>query len=180
MIVGYFRRVDLEEVAALTVILRAERCLRIEYDDIGRSEARRSLIADLNNGDVIVSPSIGHLAASVPELLRVSHHIHRRGATLRLPAEKIDTSIPAARNALAALAQFERGILSDRRQMGLDEAKMRGAMPGRPRKLDGVALRNIREDLAQGRSYAAIARSMNVHPTTIMRLIQRADAENQE
>ena len=180
MIVGYFRLLDSDEDIARspTTILRAARCLRMESDPPGSKEARARLIADLANGDVLVSPSIEHLAASVIDLIGVSQRIHRRGATLRLVAEQIDTSIPAARNVLVALAEYERRALELRRREGLREASLRGAAPGRPRKLDAKTATAIRDQVRQGRTHASLAREMRVHPTTIMRLLNRlADGE---
>lgn len=175
MIVGYFRKIDQDDgdTASPTAILRAARCLRIESERPGLREARGRLIADLANGDTLVSPSIGHLAASIADLIAVARRIHGRGATLRLVAEQVDTAIPAARNLLAALAEYERRSLADRRATGLREAGLRGATPGRPRKLDAGAAVAIRDEIAQGRTYAAIARDMGVHPTTVMRLATR-------
>jgi DNA invertase Pin-like site-specific DNA recombinase len=174
MIVGYFRRIDSAETMAPAALLRAERCLRIESDDPGRRDARGALLADLVGGDVLVSPSIAHLASSAVDLLEVVRRVHRVGATLRLAAEQIDTSIAAARNALVTLAEYDRRQLQARRQSGRAEAQLRGVAVGRPRKLDDVMVRTINDELAHGRSFAAIARELGVHPTTIMRMVLRA------
>lgn len=175
MIVGYFRRIDGAGAPSPTALLRAERCLRIEADDAGEAHGRGRLLADLGKGDVLVAPSIAHLAASVTDLLAVVQRVHKVGATLRLVVEQIDTSIPAARNALVALAEYDRRQWNARRRAGLYEAELRGAAVGRPRKLDDVMLRTIRLELAEGRTYAAIARSLGVHPTTIMRMVRRTE-----
>jgi DNA invertase Pin-like site-specific DNA recombinase len=176
MIVGYFRRIDSADGVSPAGLLRAERCMRMESDDIGGSQQRSRLLADLGTGDVLVSPSIPHLAASATDLLAVVQRVHRVGATLRLVAEQIDTTIPAARNALVALAEYDRRQLAARRQTGRYEAQLLGAPMGRPRKLDDTMLRTIRQDLAEGRTYASIARTLGVHPTTVMRLLRRAVA----
>lgn len=174
MIVGYFRLIDGGEEAAPTAVLRAERCLRIETDPVGRAEARGRLVAGLGNGDVLVSPSIPHLAPSLSELLRVSRQIHACGATLRLVLEKIDTSIPAARNVLAAFGDFERRRMEEARNAGLYEAALSGARPGRPRKLDAGRAGLIAAELAAGRTAASLARELGVHPTTVARLARQA------
>ncbi|OAN50663.1 site-specific recombinase [Paramagnetospirillum marisnigri] len=174
MIVGYFRQIDEPEAGSATTILRAERCLRIESDPPTRRDARSSLIDSLSNGDVLVTPSILHLAGFTAELLRVAQSIHARGATLRLVAERIDTAVPAARNVLAALAEFERRQMETKRAIGLAEAEARGARPGRPRKIDASLLRSIQDEIANGGTYGAVARRLGVHPTTVMRLLGRA------
>lgn len=174
MIVGYYRRIASTDGMAPTALLRAERCMRMESDDMGSSHQRSQLLRDLGKGDMLVSPSIPHLAASATDLLMVIHRVHRVGATLRLVAEQIDTTIPAARNALVALAEYDRRQLDARRRTGRDEAQVLGGLVGRPRKLDDRMLRTIRQDLADGRTYASIARTLGVHPTTVMRLVRRA------
>lgn len=182
MIVGYFRKIDRDDAGktAPTAILRAARCLRIESEPPGSRDARNRLIADLSNGDRLVSPSIAHLAASMGDLVAIARRIHARGATLRLVAEQMDTSIPAARNVLVALAEYEARALASRRAAGLREAALRGATPGRPRKLEGGATYVIRDQIAAGRTYASIAREMGVHPTTVMRLVNRLSDPEEE
>lgn len=175
MIVGYFRRIDGDEVAAPMAVLRAERCLRIESDPVGRADARGLLLKGLDRGDVLVSPSIGHLAVGVSDLLRVCRHAHGCGATLRLVLEKIDTSIPAARNALVALAAFEAAQVAARRQAGVEQAALSGSRPGRPRKLDAVTLGRLKAEMAAGRSFAALARELGLHPTTVMRRLREME-----
>lgn len=180
MIVGYFRRIDRDESVGPSTLLRAERCMRVESDDVGASHQRSRLLADLGKGDMLVSPSIPHLASSATDLLAVVHRVHRVGATLRLVAEQIATTTPAARNALVALAEYDRRQLAARRATGRYEAQLLGVPVGRPRKLDDAMLRTIRLEVAEGRTYAAIARSLGVHPTTIMRLLRRGEADAAE
>jgi DNA invertase Pin-like site-specific DNA recombinase len=174
MIFGYFRRIDRDGDSA-PAVLRAERCLRVESEEVGRRDARTQLIAAMANGDVLVSPSIAHLAVSVSDLLRVVGAVHDRGATLRLVAEKVDTSVAGARNALVALADFNRRQLAERRQAGLRQAELDGGRPGRPRKLDDSMVRSIRDEIEAGGTHAAAARALGVHPTTVMRLLRRAE-----
>lgn len=172
MIVGYFRRIDGDETAGAMALLRAERCLRIESDPAGANRARALLLGDLERGDILVSPSMAHLAVNTSDLLRVARKVLERGAFLRLAAEKVDTSIPAARNALDALAAFESWQMAARRRAGLDQAALSGARPGRPRKVDEAALRRIRAEMEAGRSFAALARELGLHPTTVMRRLR--------
>ncbi len=178
MIVGYFRQlgVDDDEAVSPMAVLRAERCLRIESDEPGLQDARGQLIGSLCNGDILVSPSIPHVAGSIIEVLRVARTIHARGATLRLVSERIDTAIPAARNVLAVLAEYAQRTLAARRRTGVEDAERRGAMPGRPRKLGQGHVSLIRDQLVAGRTYASVARDLGVHPTTVIRLMQQADA----
>ncbi|EME71237.1 site-specific recombinase [Paramagnetospirillum caucaseum] len=172
MIVGYFRRIDGDEVAAPMALLRAERCLRIETDPVGRSDSRTLLLDGLDRGDVLVSPSLDHLAVSLSDVVRIARHAHGRGATLRLVLEKVDTSLPAARNVLVALDAFEAAQRSARRRAGVEQAALSGNRPGRPRKLDAATLRRLKAEMEAGRSFAALAQELGIHPTTVMRRLR--------
>ncbi len=182
MIVGYFRQLgrDENELLSPMAVLRAERCLRIESDEPGSHDARTQLIGSLCNGDILVSPSISHVALFISELLRVAQVVHARGVTLRLVAERIDTAIPAARNVLAVLAEYTQKTQAVRRRTGIAEAERRGALPGRPRKLGQAHVAMIRDQMAAGRTYASVARDLGVHPATVIRLMQRMDVPGEE
>lgn len=179
MIVGYFRKIDDGEAAAMAV-LRVERCLRVEMDPPGRFDSRRAMIQDLDRGDVLVSPSIAHLAVSVSDLLKVARQVQARGAFLKLVLEKVDTAIPAARNALAALSAFEAGQVAARRHDGVERAALAGHRPGRPRKLTTATLSRLKAELESGRSFAALAEELGVHPTTVMRRLKALEDQRED
>jgi len=176
MIIGYFRQLPgppTKGAAPPAAILRAQRCLRIETDEGGSRAGLGRALAALGRDDVLVSPSIDCMAASVHGLLLVVDQVHRKAATLRLVAEKIDTANPAARRILVALADYERRAVERKLKVGLIEAEARGAHPGRPPKLGPNHLDHVREQLGLGRSYASLAREFGVHPTTVMRFAGR-------
>lgn len=178
MIIGYYRlpaqgrgaAVNADDPAA---VLRAQRCMRIEVDHGSSRSALNGVLAGLTHGDVLVAPSIEFLAASLREMLRIAEKVHKRAATLRLVADRIDTSIPAARLILASLADYERRTFDQKLQGGLSEAAARGARPGRPRKIPAAQAELIRAQIEQGRSFASLAREFDVHPTTVMRMAGR-------
>jgi DNA invertase Pin-like site-specific DNA recombinase len=129
---------------------------------------------------MLVSPSIGHLAVSITDLLKTSRQVHARGATLKLVLEKVDTSVPAARNALAALAAFEAAQVASRRGEGLERAALSGHRPGRPPKLNAATLLRLRTEMEAGRSFAALAEELGVHPTTVMRRLKALEDRREE
>ena len=176
MIVGYYR--VLPDQAAQgpgspAAILRASRCLRIEVDRGAARAGLRRALAALDSDDVLVSPSIECMAASLHGLLWIVDRVHRKMATMRLVAEKIDTSQPAARRILISLAEYQRHAAERKVRSGLDEAQARGVRPGRPAKLGPQHRDQVLTQLGQGRSFASLAREFGVHPTTMMRFAGR-------
>ena len=100
--------------------------------------------------------------------------IEERGAGFWSLAEDIDTTTPAGRlifHVFASIAQFERERISERTKEGLQAARTRGRVGGRPPALTAdqkADARRMRDD--DGRSIAAIARLFKVSETTIRRV----------
>jgi putative DNA-invertase from lambdoid prophage Rac len=67
-------------------------------------------------------------------------------------------------------AQFERDLLIERTQAGLERAKAEGTMLGRPATFDSVLRDAIRAALAGGASVSALAREHSTSRQTIMRV----------
>ena len=113
------------------------------------------------------------LARFLRDLLNIVQAIQGRGAGFRSLAEDIDTMTPAGRlvfHVFASIAQFERERISERTKEGLDAARKRGRIGGRPPALSAaqwVEVRRMRaEDL---RPLPEIAQLFRVSFKTIRR-----------
>ena len=75
---------------------------------------------------------------------------------------------------VGAFAEFERAMLRERTQAGLETARQEGRIGGRRPKLLPAQQREIVKMIAEDKKTAAdAARLFNVHPATISRLISR-------
>src|SRR5262249_17508426 len=72
---------------------------------------------------------------------------------------------------LGGLAEFERELIRARTGEGRRRAKDRGVKFGRPRKLTPHQREEAIQRLPVGGTTADVARTYNVHPTTIGRLL---------
>jgi DNA invertase Pin-like site-specific DNA recombinase len=70
----------------------------------------------------------------------------------------------------AGIDEFERDLIRERTTAGRVAAKQRGVQFGRPRKLNPAQENLAQRLLTEGKSAKEIARTFNVHPTTIYRL----------
>ena len=80
-------------------------------------------------------------ARSLRDLLEIMDAIPERGAGSRSLAEDIDTTTPAGRltfHVFASIAPFERKRISERTREGLETARKRGRVGGRPQALSPV------------------------------------------
>ncbi len=99
------------------------------------------------------------------------------GAGFRSLTEAIDTTTPASRmmmQMVGAFAEFERAMLRERTQAGVDAARQQGRVGGRRPKLFPQQQSEIRKMVSEGdKTAAAAARLFKVHPATVSRLLER-------
>ncbi|SEN79773.1 Site-specific DNA recombinase [Roseovarius tolerans] len=178
MIIGYARvSTDNQNLDAQTDALKVAGAERIFSDKISGSIRKRpeldKLLDQLRPGDVIVVTKYDRLARSLRDLLDLVKTIKDRGAGFRSLAEDIDTTTPAGRlvfHVFASIAQFERERIAERTKEGLQAAKARGRVGGRPPALTGAQkaeARRMRDD--EQRSISEIARLFKVSERTVRR-----------
>ncbi|WP_127116240.1 recombinase family protein [Shimia sediminis] len=178
MIIGYARvSTDDQNLDAQTDALQAAGAEHIFSDKISGSMRKRpeldKLLDQLRSGDVIVVTKYDRLARSLRDLLDIVEAIKDQGAGFRSLAEDIDTTTPAGRlvfHVFASIAQFERERISERTREGLQAAKARGRVGGRPPALttaQKAEARRMRDD--EQRSISEIARLFKVSERTVRR-----------
>jgi putative DNA-invertase from lambdoid prophage Rac len=73
-----------------------------------------------------------------------------------------------------AVAEFERNLLIERTQSGLQRARASGKALGRPPRLDEPCRQQVLEELKRGASISALARKFATSRQTIMRVRDEA------
>ena len=79
---------------------------------------------------------MSRLGRSTKDLIELVELFRERGVHLVSLKEQIDTSTPAGKllfTLMSAVAQFERDVIAERTKEGLDAARARGHIGGRPR-----------------------------------------------
>jgi len=75
---------------------------------------------------------------------------------------------------VGAFAEFERAMLRERTQAGLDAARKEGRIGGRRPKLSSAQQDEIRKMVRRGEKTAAdAARLFDIHPATVSRLLAK-------
>jgi len=179
MIIGYARvSTDDQKLDAQVDALEGAGAERVYADKItGTSRSRPQLdlmIDQLRAGDVVVVTKYDRLARSLKDLLEIVEAVRDRGAGFRSLAEDIDTTTPAGRlifHVFASIAQFERERISERTREGLQAARKRGRVGGRPPALSvAQKVEVIRMRDEEHRPLADIARLFKVSVKTIRRV----------
>ena len=143
MIFGYARVSTSEQNLDLqTDALTAAGCEKIFTDTISGYIAHRPNLEKaktaLRKGDIFVVWRLDRLGRSLKDLLEWSAWLEHNGIALKSLHENIDTTTPTGKlifHLMGALAEFERNLIVERTKAGIDAARARGIMGGRPKQL---------------------------------------------
>ena len=179
MIYGYARvSTDGQTVAAQVEALTAAGAVRVFQETASgaktdRAQLRR-LLDQLDAGDVLTVTRLDRLARSTRDLLNILATIAERKAGFRSLGDAwADTTTPHGRlmlTVLGGLAEFERDLIRARTGEGRVRAVARGVKMGRKPKLTPHQRREALSRKLEGEPVREIARSYNVHNSTISRL----------
>lgn len=158
--------------------LTASGAERVFADAItGTARARPELdrlLKELRSGDVVVVTKYDRLARSLKNLLEIVDLIQACGAGFRSLGEDIDTTSPAGRlvfHVFASIAQFERERIVERTKEGLEAARKRGRVGGRPPALSHAQKTEVKRMRdVEHRSIPEIADLFKVSTKTIRRV----------
>lgn len=137
-----------------------------------RLPLRDGLLDDLGEGDELVVWRLDRLGRKTLDVLAIVESLSARGVRLRSLTESIDTRTPAGRlmvTVLAGVATMERELIRERVQAGVQAARRRGRVGGRPPRLDATGLQAVGDLWAAGRTIAETAAALNVSPRTVAR-----------
>jgi len=128
-------------------------------DRLGLSEA----LAFVRPGDVLVVWKLDRLGRSLSQLLSIVNSLKEKQVAFRSLTEGMDTTTASGEllfHVFGALAQYERSLIRERVVAGLEAAKRRGRVGGRPLSIVGEKLDAIIAALDGGvcpkQPYAAI------------------------
>jgi len=181
-LLGYARVSTHDQDHALQVdALKAAGCGRSFTETMSGGRDDRPELAHLLDvaraSDTVVVWRLDRLGRSLKHLLEVVEHLRARGVGFRSLMEQIDTTSAAGElvfHVFAALAQFERRLLAERTRAGLQAARERGHVGGRPGVMSPEKAATARQMLDQGAKVATIARTLSVGRATLYRWLESA------
>jgi DNA invertase Pin-like site-specific DNA recombinase len=167
MLLGYARvsKGETQDTQMQETALRAAGVERIftEHASGGRWDrpVLHRLLDQLRPGDVVVVWKLDRLSRSLKDLLHLMERLAQAGAGFHSLTEAVDTTSPAGRmlmQMVGSFAEFERAMIRERTQAGLDAARAQGRIGGRRPTLSP-------------HQQAEAARLFRVHPATVSRLL---------
>lgn len=177
---GYARISTVDQNADLQKdALKAAGCTKILTEQISGASAKRpkldKLLASLNAGDVLTVWRLDRLGRSLPHLIEVVRDLDAKGAHFQSLTEGIDTTTAQGRltfHLMGALAEFERSLIVERTQAGLQAARKRGVRIGRPKALTSAQIKHAQRLVDSGERPSAIAQTLGVSRATLYRTLQ--------
>lgn len=176
---GYARvSTDDQDPAAQIDALRAAGCDPIFVEHASGATMQRpewhACDRGLGKGDTLTVVRIDRLGRSLTDLVNTLDDLAARGVHFRSLTEGIDTSTPLGRmfyQIAAAFAEYERALIQERTCAGIAAARAAGRRIGRPPALTDEQRALARRLRSQGEGVAAIARLLEVSPSTIRRAL---------
>src|SRR5665811_819216 len=101
---------------------------KLSGSNIARPELRK-LLYYIRKGDTVTVTKLDRLARSTKDLLSIAEEIKKKGADFEVLNINLDTKSPTGQlmlTMLAAIAEFEKGIMLERQREGIDVAKEDG------------------------------------------------------
>ena len=137
----------------------------------------RKLTERLEKGDVLIVTKLDRLGRNAMDVRSTIEALALTGVRVHcLALGGVDLTSPAGRmtmSVIAAVAEFERDLLIERTQSGLDRARAAGKTLGRPSALTGEQQAAIRVSRAQGVSLGTLAAEYGVSRAAIQRAEKR-------
>ena len=178
MIIGYGRvSTEDQHLDAQITALKEAGAERIFADKISGSKRKRpeldKMLEQLRRGDVVLVTKYDRLARSLTDLLEIVSQVEAAEAGFRSLAEDIDTTTPAGRlifHVFASIAQFERERIRERTMEGLEAARKKGRIGGRPPALSADQKAEVLRLKDEGRALKDIAALFKVSLATVKRV----------
>lgn len=157
---------------------------RPQFDALSKAVTRREV-------DVVMSWSVDRLGRSLQHLLSFLTELNASGADLYLHQQGVDTTTPAGKalfQMMGVFAEFERSMIRERVQSGINRAQLEEADPqgirrrrrqgkkahGRPSVLDETMTKGIIEAKLSGTSYRKISEQFGVSVGTVQNALKAA------
>jgi DNA invertase Pin-like site-specific DNA recombinase len=122
--------------------------------------------------DLIASWSVDRLGRSLQDLLAFLGEVHAEGVDLYLHRQGVDTTTPAGKamfQMMGVFAEFERAMIRERVNAGLQRAKAQGKTLGRPKVAPEIE-EAVRASLRTGAGVLKTAATLGIGSSTVQRI----------
>jgi DNA invertase Pin-like site-specific DNA recombinase len=154
-------------------------CDMIIIEDHSSAKKRiklKTMIGNLKQGDKIVVTKLFVFADSTHHLVELLDAVDAKGGYFQSLQEGIDTSHNfgySFKNIVKHLVEFQSDVISEKTKKGLNEAKQKGVVTGRPRKPDENVQRAIRMYQSKNYTLTQIKEETGISKSTLYRYLEQ-------
>lgn len=184
MLIGYARvSTDDQNLDLQRDALKKAGCEQIFEDNVSGVNAVRTglnkALEYARSGDIIVVWRLDRLSRSLKDLIEMVNSLEAQNIGLMSLEESINTSSSSGKlifHIFGALAEFERNLIQERTQAGLNAARARGRVGGRPKALNEDE-RKLAVKLYHEREYGIpkICEMMGISKPTLYKYVAEAE-----
>jgi DNA invertase Pin-like site-specific DNA recombinase len=189
MLIGYARVSTQDQTLNLQRdALHQAGCTKIYTDTASGAKEERVGLQDaleyVREGDTLVVWRLDRLGRSLKHLIETITILNNRNIGFKSLTENIDTTTSGGKlvfHIFGALAEFERDIIRERTQAGLQAARARGRKGGRPKALNTPKKIAMAQTLYNDKSNTIdeICRTLNISRATLYRYIKTGEGNTQ-
>jgi DNA invertase Pin-like site-specific DNA recombinase len=189
MLIGYARVFTQDQTLNLQKdALKKIGCKKIFTDTASGAKQERKGLEEVQNflreGDTLVVWRLDRLGRSLKHLIETITELNNRKIGFKSIQENIDTTTSGGKlvfHIFGALAEFERDIIRERTQTGLQAARARGRKGGRPKALTPKKAQMV-HDLYRNKenSIDEICKTLNISRATLYRYIKTVGGNRDE
>jgi DNA invertase Pin-like site-specific DNA recombinase len=147
---------------------------KLSGSNMDRPELRK-LLDYIRKGDIVTVTKLDRFARSTKDLLRIAEEIKKKGADFEVLNINLDTKSPTGQlmlTMLAAIAEFEKGIMLERQREGIDIAKEDGKYKGR-KPIEETKLQQVQKLVEGGISVSKAVSEVGIGRRTYYKAIEK-------
>jgi DNA invertase Pin-like site-specific DNA recombinase len=172
--VGY-ARVSTREQDLTVQIDKLKDCDKVFQEKQSGVDSKRT---ELNNcleyvrqGDILVVTRLDRLARSTLHLCEIAQLLERKGVSLLVIDQNIDTGLMF--NMLGAIAQFETEIRAERQAEGIKKSMSKGVKFGRRALLEEDQIKRLKEKREQGATIKELMNEFGIGKVSVYNYLKR-------
>jgi putative DNA-invertase from lambdoid prophage Rac len=180
--VGQTTENQVQEIKSAGFDIQPQRCIEETISGSTGSSERKgfnTLLDRMESGDVLVVTKLDRLGRNAMDVQSTVQRLEGMGIRVHcLALGGVDLTSPAGKmtmTVLAAVAQFERDLLIERTQAGLERAKAEGKALGRPVKASSEQVQALKE---RSMSQSQVAAELEISLSTVKRLWNAANGQS--
>lgn len=160
---------------------KLNKCHKIFQEKKSAASGKRPRLEDcleyVREGDTLVVTRLDRLARSTLHLCQIAAELERKGVSLQVIDQNINTNDATGRllfNMLGAIAQFETEIRAERQMDGIQKAKERGVKFGKSKTLTPNQIAELQRRREEGALIKTLMKDYGLSKSSVYRYLKES------